>query len=250
MAVLSVIDNRLIFKRKLYPFNQALSLVGYDPVDTLEDVLKNSDACAALATNENACAIMKYNYRSEMSAAIDSNFNDGINVLNYKCALKCYLLKNGNECASITGGWSIAWANVLAGAVKSAHINDTGIYMMFKRDNGDGLYKDSCTASTANNIDANGYQSIVWVVTSLSGQGRKQMMYDNTAYNDGITSTGTKTFAMKSGTQKFYWSNVPHRDVGTQTCTISAVWLDPAEDEPDATTSDLDSAILDSMVLA
>ena len=40
-----------------------------------------------------------------MTSYIDSNFNDGLNLLNYKCGIRCYVYKNGNECSNISGGW-------------------------------------------------------------------------------------------------------------------------------------------------
>ena len=210
------------------PYNEALALVGIDKVDTLEAVLTNSDYCTALAGNADAYAIMKDNYSADMTTAIDSGWNDGLNLLNYKCKLKCYLYKAGNTCDGVSGGWTVKWAAVLAGAVTSAKTNDSNtIYMMFNRDNGDGLYRDSCTASTKNSIDATGFSKISWVVTKISGQGRKQMRYNTNNYSDGITSTGTHSYTVKSGAQDFYWSNVPHSNVGTQECRISDVYLMP-----------------------
>lgn len=209
------------------PWDEALDLIGYSAT-SLEDALADSTICTALAGNAEAYGIMKTNYSSEMTAAIDSNWNEGLNLLNYACKLKCYLYKAGNTCDAVSGGWTVKWAAVLAGAVNRAKTNDSNtIYMMFQRDNGDGLYRDNCTAATVNSIDATGYLNIKWVVTKISGQGRKQMQYNSSNYSDGITSTGTHSYAIKTGIQKFYWSNVPHSDVGTQECRISNVYLEP-----------------------
>lgn len=221
-------NGKWVIAEEASPFNDALALVGYDPMDSIEAVLASSDACTALAGNAEAYTIMKDNYSAEMTTAIDSAWNDGLNTLNYKCKLKCYLYKAGNQCIGVSGGWTVKWAWVLAGAwgIASANDNNT-ICMQFNRDNGDGHYKDKCTASTKNSIDATGFSKISWIVTKISGQGKKQMRYNTNNYSDGITSTGTHSYTVKSGVQDFYWSNVPHSNVGTQECRISAVWLEP-----------------------
>lgn len=77
------------------PFNEALALVGYSDFATLDDVLSNTAVCNALAGNAEAYGIMKANYSGEMTSAIDSNFNAGLSLLNYKCGLKCAIYKNG-----------------------------------------------------------------------------------------------------------------------------------------------------------
>ena len=86
-------------------FNEALELVGIDKVKSISDVLSNSDYCTALAGNAEAVEIMKANYSVDMVTAIDSKWNEGLNLLNYKCGLKTYLYHAGNECRGITGGF-------------------------------------------------------------------------------------------------------------------------------------------------
>ena len=87
------------------PYNEALALVGLDKVDSLSVLLASSEMCTALAGNAEAYGIMKENYSADMTSAIDSGFNDGLNLLNYKSRLKCYLIKAINNCSNITGGY-------------------------------------------------------------------------------------------------------------------------------------------------
>lgn len=88
------------------PYNEALALVGIDKVDSLSVVLTNSEYCTALAGNAEAVEIMKANYSTDMTSTIDSNWNEGLNLLNYRCKLPCYLFYNGNDCSAITGGFT------------------------------------------------------------------------------------------------------------------------------------------------
>lgn len=86
------------------PWEEAAALVGYSPA-SLDALLKDSTICTAIAGNATARDIMKTNYSSNMTSYIDSNFNNGLNLLNFNCKLKCYLYKAGNQCTNITGGW-------------------------------------------------------------------------------------------------------------------------------------------------
>ena len=89
-------------------FNEALALVGLDKVDNLSVLLASSEMCTALAGNADAYTIMKDNYTAEMTTAIDSAWNEGLNLLNYKAKLPCYIYRHGNECTDITGGYDRA----------------------------------------------------------------------------------------------------------------------------------------------
>lgn len=88
------------------PYNVALVKAGLNTVDSLDTLLNNSDYCTTIAGDSEAVEIIKSNYSTELTNAIDNNFNDGLNLLNHKCQLKCYLYKAGNKCTNITGGWT------------------------------------------------------------------------------------------------------------------------------------------------
>ena len=90
---------------KIDPFNAALKLVGLDAVESLDQVLSNSESCTALAGNSDAVSIMSANYKSEMSERNTSNYTSGLNLLCFKCKAKTYLLKGQNQCTEITSSW-------------------------------------------------------------------------------------------------------------------------------------------------
>ena len=89
-------------------YNTALSLVGLSEANSLTDVLTNSNSCTAIAANSAAYDLMKQHYSTEMTNMIETNFNDGLNLLNYRCQLTCYLCKGSNLCTNITGGYERA----------------------------------------------------------------------------------------------------------------------------------------------
>lgn len=89
-------------------FNTALSLVGLGEANSIADVLTNSDSCTALAANSAACSIMKEHYSADMTSMIENNFNEGLNLLNYRCQLTCFLCKGKSLCTNITGGYERA----------------------------------------------------------------------------------------------------------------------------------------------
>ena len=90
---------------KKEPYNEALALVGKGKAGSLDEVLGNSEYCTALAGNAEAVAIMKDNYSADMTTAIDSAWNDGLNLLNFTCGLDFYLYYPGNQCTAVSGGW-------------------------------------------------------------------------------------------------------------------------------------------------
>lgn len=111
-------DLFVIYKEPEYiePYNEALALVGLNRVSSLDDIMVNSDMCTALAGNSEASTIMKTNYSSEITTAINSNWSEGLNALSYKCGLSCTLLTIKH--ATDPGGldtdictWNHPWTN-------------------------------------------------------------------------------------------------------------------------------------------
>ena len=45
------VNGKWVIAEEAFPFNDALALVGYDPMDSIDAVLASSDACTALAGN-------------------------------------------------------------------------------------------------------------------------------------------------------------------------------------------------------
>ena len=86
------------------PWEEAVQMVGYS-ANSLDEALRNSTICSALAGNSEAYTIMKDNYSFNMTSTIDSNWNEGLNLLNYRCRLTCYIYRHGNLCTAITGGY-------------------------------------------------------------------------------------------------------------------------------------------------
>ena len=113
---------------------------------SLANTLTNSTVCAAIANNSTARSTMKTKYSSTMVSYIDSNFNDGLNTLNFQCSLKCYLFKAGNECTGVTGGWSYQIYNV-----GENYAQNTGSAILVKR---------KCAAITKNKLQMNKYSKI------------------------------------------------------------------------------------------
>ena len=129
------------------PWEEALDLVGYN-ASSLDAMLKNSSACAAMAANSSAVSIMKTNYRSQLISYIDSNWNEGLNLLNYKCGLKCYLFRAGNECSNITGGWAHQEFNAGDG-----YAQNTGSAIKVKRE---------CASVTKNKLPLHNFKTITF----------------------------------------------------------------------------------------
>lgn len=133
------------------PYNKALSLVGFGAMSSLDDVLTNADACYALAENHESVKIMKENYSNEMTIAIDVNWNEGLNMLNYQCKLKCYIIKNRQ-------------------GVNGFHSTTNGLRLQSHTESN----PDQCGAvSSTNPIEVNGYATVVvnGYVTSGYGEG-------------------------------------------------------------------------------
>ena len=76
-------------------YQQAARLAGTTVQTSLANTLTNSDVCTAIAGNSTAYGIMKTNYSNDMISYIASNYNTGLNQLNYVCNLKHYLFKDG-----------------------------------------------------------------------------------------------------------------------------------------------------------
>ena len=72
-------------------YQQAARTAGTTVQSSLDATLKNSTVCNAIAGNSTAYGIMKSKYSSDMNSYIDSNWNAGLNLLNYKCKLKTYV---------------------------------------------------------------------------------------------------------------------------------------------------------------
>lgn len=87
-------------------YQQAARLAGTAVQTSLGTTLQNSTVCTAIAGNSTAYGVMKSHYASTMKTYIDSYWSTGLNLLNYRCQLKCYLVRNGTDCTAVTGGWN------------------------------------------------------------------------------------------------------------------------------------------------
>ncbi len=78
-------------------YNQALRAAGNATlVASLDTFLKNSSYCNTVAGNSTAYNIMKSHYKSQMTSYIDSNWNSGLNLLNYRVGFKTYVIRSGS----------------------------------------------------------------------------------------------------------------------------------------------------------
>lgn len=164
---------------KKEPYNDALALVGIGKAGSLEAVLSNSEYCTALAGNAEAYTIMKDNYSADMTTAVDSAWNDGLNTLNYRCKLKCYLFHDGNECSSITGGFNYNGA-----------YNSDG-YIDLRIPSG----SEHSYARTKNKLDTTGYTKLSTVI-DVVGSNVKCGLTSSSSWNenyDGVGSGEVKT---------------------------------------------------------
>jgi len=84
-------------------YQYAARVAGTTIPSSLDQALKDSAICTSIANNNTAANMMKSKYSSQMNSYIDSNFNQGLNYLNYKVGLKSYLLKNGDIQTNIWG---------------------------------------------------------------------------------------------------------------------------------------------------
>lgn len=166
------------------PFNEALLFAGLPKAGSLEEVLTNDETCTALAENVASYSIMKENYSADMTSAIDSNWNEGLNLLNYRGGLKCYLFKAGNQCAGITGGWVTGNKGYVSGSALGVN-------------SGSSSYSTVCT----NNKISGSFSTIYFVVTSTNGKVRLGMSNTKNANNTGSMSwyVNTETSGTKSG---------------------------------------------------
>ena len=92
-------------------YQYAARISGATVQSSLSNTLTNSTVCTAIAGNSTARSTMKSKYSSNMKSYIDSNWNEGLNLLNFKCNLKCYLYHAGNLCSSVSGGWGYGRLN-------------------------------------------------------------------------------------------------------------------------------------------
>ena len=230
MAVMSVINNALIFRRKLEPFNVALVLAGRDTVATLDEALKNSDACAAIAANSEARGIMKENYAAEMKAHIDSAWNDGLNTLNYMCKLKAYLFKDGNSCTGVTGGWGGTISStpyggtVVKGSIKSNQLNT-----LFDKDDTKGV----AYLRTTKSIDRSGYSKVGLKASvfchpcySYDSSATISTQYDDIVGSGTASPTKLPTFKNTNSPITIYSGNTSSTNNREAYWKVSQMWLE------------------------
>ena len=150
------------------PYYQYVARISGTTVQSsLANTLTNSTVCAAIAGNSTACSIMKSYYSTNMTSYIDSNFNDGLNLLNYKCGLKCYLYMRGNQCSSITGGWT-TWTNGGGGGI----VPTIGSYQInFEIPSGDKNQYACGGAIAKTSINLSGYNTLIIVITNANNGG-------------------------------------------------------------------------------
>lgn len=202
----------------LEAFNEALKLVGLGKVDSLSMVLASSEMCTALAGNAKAVAIMKAYYGADMASAIDSNWNDGLNLLNYKCGLKCYIYKYGSQCSNITGGWSQS-------STSKCHFD-------YSMTTGSGTYngiyfsdKSNCVTTNVC-IDATVFGKVkINVIWGCSGSTNYYNLWNssNTTMKYGSLSAGTVTVDTSgTGATKFRLTME-----GDSEYIVGSVWLEP-----------------------
>ena len=143
---------------------------------------------------------------------IDSNFDDGLNLLNYKCNLKCYLFKVGNECSNLTGGWS------------GKDYYNSGSTLAIISTSTSTRY-----ISTVNTINTTGYSSLSFTVTSYDYSFKCGITTSKGNHNSYATSTrpysaGTTTASISSY-QSSYYVQISNADPVTG--YVSSVWLTP-----------------------
>lgn len=107
-------------------FNQALRIVGHAPMGSIDAILLDPNLCNILAQNATAFGIFEAHYKSQLSAYIDSNFNDSLNLLCFLSKAKAYLYRDGNQCTYITGGW---YNTAYDDSAKHSWFEDTQIRM-------------------------------------------------------------------------------------------------------------------------
>ena len=138
-------------------YQQAARTAGTTVQTSLANTLTNSTVCTAIAGNSTAYGIMKSKYSSNMKTYIDSNFNDGLNLLNYKCTLKCYLFNAGNSCTNITGGWNGTVTNTPFGGTEvKGTITSNQLNTLFDQDGTKGV----AYLRTTNSINRSGYSKV------------------------------------------------------------------------------------------
>lgn len=204
-------------------WEEAIELVGYSAA-SLDAVLASSEMCTALAGNAEAYGIMKNNYSSEMTAAIDSNFSDGLNLLNYKCKLKTYLFKNGNVCSNITGGFK--WQN--PDSTECAVVDNK---LRLSKYSGDSHLWSN------NKITMDGFSTLHWTAgTWRSGSTSwNRVGFDTSQSSSGgypftastqsnTSSTGSKSVSVSSLTGQHYFKAVVY---GTSYLSLDNVYLTP-----------------------
>lgn len=205
------------------PWEEALDLVGYSAT-SLSEVLTNSTICTALAGNDDAYTIMKENYSAEMTTAIDNNFSNGLNLLNYKCKLKTYLFKNGNVCSNITGGYK--WQN--PSATECAVVNNK-LYL--------SKYSGDSHMWSNNKITLDGFSTLHWTAgTWRSGSNSwnkvgfdsSQSSTANYPFTAGLetntSATGSKSLNVSALTGQHYFKAVVY---GTSYLSLDNVYLTP-----------------------
>lgn len=133
------------------PWEEALEDAGYSP-SSLEETLKDSEACIIIANDEEAVAFISENYKEQLSSCIDSDFSDGLNLLCYKCKTKTYLFRDGNKCTNITGGWTVD-----NGSFGSNYVEVHGVWDWDKANSYDGYGGEAGGAYTVNKLQLTGF---------------------------------------------------------------------------------------------
>jgi hypothetical protein len=154
----------------------------------LDEVLTNADTCYALAENIYAIKIMKENYSSEITTAIDSNWNEGLNLLAYQCKMKFYIIKNQN-------------------GVNGFHDTTNGMY----KSNRSGDAREFYTTSKMP-VDISGYTKGYVTAYAKSGYGTGKAKFGLSKYSYSYANSQDI-----SGYDMWYGVNIHDRENGAKT---------------------------------
>ena len=149
-------------------YQQAARISGASPQTSLANTLTNSSICNLIANNGTAYGIMKNKYSNDMESYIDSNFNDGLNLLNYNCRLNFYIYKTGNQCSTFSGGWTYSTSGTVnTQTFEPEYDISNSSYMRVKAQSGGNYAAWGCSPltlyiynKTARNYKSMGYSSI------------------------------------------------------------------------------------------
>lgn len=175
------------------PYNEALTLVELNKVDSLETILSNSTMCQTLASNSDAAAIMKENYSSEMNSYIVNNFNVGLNALNKVCGLDYYVFYNGADLSSISGGWGAIQA-YFGNPPESVSLTNNMIKVQGGI-NTEGATGNGVLVGTKSKISFNGYSKIIFTVPSDGADISSVVIGENYSY-ETLRNQGNLTAAI------------------------------------------------------